>query len=94
MSRGFAMGFRALIGASDGFRCDTTFASMEEALDRIGRDLPDVALLDIGLPGMSGIEGVRLLTERYPTLSLVMLTVYEDDRRIFEALCAGLADTC
>ena len=62
---------------------------MEEALPKIGYDLPDVVLVDIGLPGMSGIEGIRLLKERHPDLLLLMLTVYDDDERIFDALCAG-----
>jgi DNA-binding NarL/FixJ family response regulator len=62
---------------------------MEEAVARSWTDIPDVALVDIGLPGMSGIEGLRLLREKYPSTVLVMLTVYEDDERIFEALCAG-----
>ncbi len=62
---------------------------MEDALARIGGALPDVALVDIGLPGISGIEGTRLLKERYPRLLVLILTVYDDDERIFEALCAG-----
>jgi DNA-binding NarL/FixJ family response regulator len=62
---------------------------MEEALANIGNDLPDVALVDIGLPGMSGIEGIRRLRERHPALLVMMLTVYGDDERIFEAICAG-----
>src|SRR5207245_9597456 len=70
-------------------RCTGAYGSMEEALLKIGRALPDVALVDIGLPGMSGIEGIALLKERHPKLLLLMLTVYEDDERIFSALCAG-----
>jgi DNA-binding NarL/FixJ family response regulator len=62
---------------------------MEEALAQIGHDVPDVLLADIGLPGMPGTEGIRLLKQRYPALPALMLTVYEDDERIFEALCAG-----
>ena len=62
---------------------------MEEALAQIGRELPDVALIDIGLPGISGIEGTKQLKERYPNLLVLILTVYDDDDRIFEALCAG-----
>jgi DNA-binding NarL/FixJ family response regulator len=82
-------GFRMLIDGTDGFRCVGSYRSMEEALDKIGAALPDVVLADIGLPGMNGIEGVRLLKERHPSLTLLMLTVYEDDERIFDALCAG-----
>jgi DNA-binding NarL/FixJ family response regulator len=62
---------------------------MEEALDKIGFDMPDVALNDIGLPGMSGIDGIKLLKERHPDLFILMLTVYDDDERIFDAMCAG-----
>ena len=62
---------------------------MEAALPAIGSDPPDVVLTDIGLPGMSGIEGVRILKERHPDLQFLMLSVYEDDERIFEAICAG-----
>jgi DNA-binding NarL/FixJ family response regulator len=79
----------ALIDGSDGFRCTGSFRSMEEALDRIGADLPDVALVDIGLPGMDGIEGIRRLKGRYPKLILLMHTVYDGNERIFDALCAG-----
>jgi DNA-binding NarL/FixJ family response regulator len=79
-----------LINSSDGYRCTGSFRSMEEALDKIGFDLPHVALLDIGLPGMSGIEGVEHLKERYPGVLVLMLTVYDDDDRIFDALCAGV----
>jgi DNA-binding NarL/FixJ family response regulator len=82
-------GLTSLINATDGYRCTASFPSMEDALPRIGRELPDVALIDIGLPGMSGIEGTRLLKERYPNLLLLILTIYDDDDRIFDALCAG-----
>ncbi len=81
----------ALIEGSEGFRCAGSYRSMEEALDRIrmGFDLPDVVLVDIGLPGMDGIEGIRILKERLPGLILLMHTVYDGDERIFDALCAG-----
>jgi len=86
-------GLAALIDATAGFACTGSFGSMEEALERLGRqavgETPDVALVDIGLPGMSGIHGLRVLRERIPAASLLMLTVYDDDERIFEALCAG-----
>jgi DNA-binding NarL/FixJ family response regulator len=81
----------ALIDGSPSFRCTGSFRSMEEALDRMGKgsDLPDVVLVDIGLPGMDGIEGIRILKGRHPNLILLMHTVYDGDERIFDALCAG-----
>lgn len=82
-------GLRLLIDGTDGFTCVGSFRTMEEALDKIGGILPDVLLSDIGLPGMSGIEGVRLVKEQHPSLTVLMLTIYEDDERIFDALCAG-----
>jgi DNA-binding NarL/FixJ family response regulator len=82
-------GLKELIDRAEDFHCSAAFGSVEEVLPRIGSDLPEVVLVDIGLPGKSGIEGIRLLKERYPKLVLVVLTVFEDDRRIFEAICAG-----
>ena len=87
--RSLREGFGVLIDGTPGFQCAGGFRTMEEALDKIGFDLPDVVLVDIGLPGMSGIEGARILKDRYPDLTLLMLTVYDDDDRIFDALCAG-----
>jgi len=78
-----------LINGTDGFRCCGAYRTMEEALDKIKGEVEDVVLSDIGLPGMSGIEGIRILKERYPNLLLLMLSVYDDDERIFDALCAG-----
>ena len=78
-----------LLNNTAGYRCVGSFRSMEEALEKIKYNLPDVALLDIGLPGMSGVEGVHILKERYPKVLTLMNTVYDDDDRIFQALCAG-----
>lgn len=82
-------GLAMLINGTDGFRCTGSYGSMEEALRQINHQIPDVVLSDIGLPGMSGIEGVRILRERYPNLLILMLTIYDDDERIFDAMCAG-----
>lgn len=82
-------GLAVLIDATDDFRCVGRYRSMEDALAGIGPTGPDVALVDIGLPGMSGIDGIRLLKERFPRLVPLVLSVYDDDARIFAALCAG-----
>ena len=82
-------GLAVLINGTEGYRCTGVFPSMEAALESIDRDLPNVALVDIGLPGMSGIEGMRLLKDRHGDLLMLTLTVYNDDERIFDALCAG-----
>lgn len=82
-------GLASLIGFTPGFKCTGAYQSMEEALERIRRDVPDVILSDIGLPGMDGIQGIKILKERYPKMLILMLTIYDDDERIFDALCAG-----
>lgn len=83
-------GLAALIGGTEGFRCAALYGSMEQAIAKMSRHRrPDVVLCDIGLPGMSGIEGIRILKEIDPALLVLMLTIYDDDDRIFEAICAG-----
>ena len=82
-------GLGMLIGYTDGFTCVGKYGSMEEALTSIRHRTPDVVLSDIGLPGMDGIEGVKILKEKYPAMTILMLSVYDDNERIFDALCAG-----
>ena len=78
-----------LLNNTAGYTCVGSFRSMEEALEKMKFGLPEVALVDIGLPGMSGVAGAKILRERHPDLLILMNTVYDDDERIFEALCAG-----
>lgn len=82
-------GLTTLINYTQEFDCTGSFRTMEEAIARASRERPDVVLTDIGLPGMSGIDGTRRLKELYPELVVLVLTVYDDDERIFDALCAG-----
>lgn len=82
-------GLALLIDGSEGFECRETCSSAEEALRRLPGLRPDVVLMDIQLPGMSGIECVSRLKERCPDLQVMMLTVYEDDDKIFKSLVAG-----
>lgn len=80
---------RALVAGTPGYGLAGAYGSMEEALAGLEQQLPDAVVMDLGLPGMSGIEGIRLLRERYPKLAMIALTVFDDDQRIFEAICAG-----
>lgn len=80
---------QALLSGTPEFEVTGAYASMEAALHGLERRVPDAAVIDLGLPGMSGIEGIRCLRERYPKLTLIVLTVFDDDKRIFEAICAG-----
>jgi DNA-binding NarL/FixJ family response regulator len=82
-------GLAMLIHGAAGFECASTYRTMEEALDGCAGGRPDVILMDIGLPGMDGIEGTRRLRERLPDVPILALTVYDDDRNVFDAICAG-----
>src|SRR5467141_1009399 len=70
-------GLAALINGTRGFRCVGSYYSMEAALDGIVGDLPNVVLTDIGLPGMSGIRGIEILSKRFPAVPILALTVYD-----------------
>ena len=78
-----------LIGATPGHKCACACASAEEALTEIPKHKPDVVLMDIHLPGASGIACTARLRERMPELQVIMLTVYKDIKMIFQALKAG-----
>jgi DNA-binding NarL/FixJ family response regulator len=82
-------GLQWLIGSSEGFVCDKSFATGEEALAELPSICPDVVLMDINLPGISGIEAVSRLKGQCPQTQFIMSTVYEDDENIFESLKAG-----
>jgi DNA-binding NarL/FixJ family response regulator len=82
-------GLAVLINGTDGFVCAGSYRTMEEALAGIGGSRPDVILTDLGLPGMNGIEGTRLLRALFPAVPILALTVYDDDDSVFNAICAG-----
>ena len=78
-----------LLDGTPGYRCVCACDCAEVALTEIPRHLPDVVLMDIHLPGESGIACAAQLTERLPELQVIMLTVYKDTKLIFQALKAG-----
>ncbi len=80
-----------LVGEAKGFECAATFSSGEQALGELPRRAFDVVLMDINLPGISGVECVRQLKGVAPDTQVVMLTVYDDSDRIFQALQMGAA---
>ena len=78
-----------LVNGAEGFRCVATFPNAETALKRLPQDWPDVVLMDINLPSMSGIECVGKLKELKPSLHVIMLTICADDEEIFNSLKNG-----
>ena len=82
-------GLSQIIGEADGFICVAGFESVEAAIPVLRKDPPDVLLLDIELPGMHGDEAVRLLRNVCQHTEILMLTVFDDRRRIFESICNG-----
>lgn len=80
---------RRLMDHAPGFRCVGAWASGEEALPALLAAVPDIVLMDVHLPGMSGIDCVAALKEKAPEAHVLMLTVYEDSEKIFRALSAG-----
>ena len=82
-------GLAALIGGTPDYSCIGSFPDCEKFLSFLPKADIDVVLMDIGLPGMNGIDGVKRAREINPKLNILMLTVYEESNVIFEALCAG-----
>ncbi|MEM9548359.1 MAG: response regulator transcription factor [Bacteroidota bacterium] len=82
-----SLGF--IINGSDGFRCEYLYQDAESAVADLPDQLIDVVLVDIELPGISGIEAVRILNPKMNKTDFIMLTVKQDDSSVFNSLCAG-----
>ena len=88
----FRRTLKRLLSAEEGLRCTCDFDSCEKTLAALATQAPpDLLLLDVGLPGMNGLQGIRLIREKAPRTLIVILTVFEDDEKIFAAICAGAA---
>lgn len=82
-------GLQLIINNTGGFECGCTCCNGSEALEKIPGYLPDVVLMDINMPGMTGIEVVRRLKPLLPATQFLMCTVYEEDEHVFESLKVG-----
>jgi len=82
-------GLKILIDGTEDYSCIASFSECETMLKNIKKLNPDVLLMDIGLPGMNGIEGIKKVKVIFPELAILILTVYEENDLIFDALCAG-----
>ena len=82
-------GLAALINGTTGYKCIGSFIDCETFLAKLDALDVNVVLMDIALPGMNGIEGVKLAIKKKPGIDILMLTIYEDSEKVFDALCAG-----
>jgi len=71
------------------FKCVVSLGNLQNVVSEFHKSLPDIVLMDIGLPDISGIEGVRTVKNNFPDIQVLMFTVFEDDEKIFEAIRAG-----
>jgi len=82
-------GFETLLNRTPGFKCVCACGTVGDALKRIPGTQPDVVLMDIQLPDATGVECTAKIKQQMPTVQIVIVTVYEDSERIFQALRAG-----
>jgi DNA-binding NarL/FixJ family response regulator len=82
-------GLYQLINGSAGLNCVGAFANCDNIIKHIEESGPDVVLMDIEMPGITGIEGVIKIKEKFPEIKILMETIFEDDDKIFQSICAG-----
>lgn len=82
-------GLNQLIEGSNGYSCVGAFPDCSNLLKKIDDTKPDVVLMDIEMPGISGIEGVKILHDKKPELKILMQTIFEENEKIFQSICAG-----
>lgn len=82
-------GFQLLINATNDYEVVACFTSCEQALEQISLLKPEIVLMDIDLPGMSGIEGTKIIKSKLPQTNILIISVFENSERVFDALCAG-----
>jgi DNA-binding NarL/FixJ family response regulator len=82
-------GFTLLIDSMEGYKVVAGYGSCEEALKDIENRKPEIVLMDIELPGMNGLEGTQKIKQLLPSTNVIVITVHEESRTVFDALCAG-----
>ena len=81
--------FQTLLSLRPTFNVIATYESCEEALEKFEQDAPDIVLMDVDLPGISGIEGTKRMIKQRPKTQIIIITVFENGKTVFDALCAG-----
>jgi len=81
--------FEAILNGTDGFSCTGSFSSANNLRLDVDKSRPDIILMDIEMSGMNGIEATKAIKETYPDIKILIQTVFEDDEKIFAAVCAG-----
>src|SRR6187401_1928308 len=88
-NRNLREGLFYLLESANGFICAGAFAHCERVVENIEETQPDVILMDIELPVVSGIEAVKMVREKYPDIKILMETIFEDEDKIFRSICNG-----
>lgn len=78
-----------VINLTDGFSCTGAYPDAMDLEFKIRRSQPEIVLMDIDMPGISGIEAVRIIREKFPGVQIIMQTVFEDNEKVFDSICAG-----
>ncbi len=81
--------FKEIVNAEQDFNVVAAYTNCEDAIKNVLNDLPDFILVDVQLPGMNGIEGIKCMKNLHPSVHAIVITVHEDSKHIFDALCAG-----
>lgn len=88
-NRSLREGLFQLIDGSDGLRCVGAFPNCDRLIQNIKESQPDIVLMDIEMPGLSGIEAIKILKENFPEIKVLMETIFEDNDKIFDSICNG-----
>jgi DNA-binding NarL/FixJ family response regulator len=83
-------GIQSYLNRQDKFVCEGAYNSVEEMLSDLTKGkVPHVLIMDLGLPGMSGTEGIKFVKEKFPDIDVVVFSIYNDPKKIFDSLCSG-----